>query len=159
MKNVEEEWFVFLKFAQTNLGLSLRSLNHARAKYPPFVQYSLLRDAVLSYSRSFRRANAKFHPQGIKLDRSFVSSEHIEFHTKILNYRDKVFAHTDLDALAPQLIRITAESSTSFVYRFSPFDREPLHFQITGFEHLINSVSSRIERELAAAEAALREKS
>lgn len=155
MKSAEEEWFIFLKFAQDNLGLSLRALNHAREDYPPFVQYCLLRDAVISYSRPFRRANAKFHPQGIKLPQSYAPPEYFEFHTKILGYRDKAFAHTDLDVIAPQLIRISAETSTTFAYRFSPFDREPLHFRMSEFECLIDSVSARLGHELVAAEAAL----
>jgi hypothetical protein len=157
MKTASEEWFVFLNFAKENIGLASRTLGYAREDYPAFVQYCLLRDAVITYSRPFKNANARLHPRGIKLPESFIPPAQLELHKKIVEYRDKVFAHTDLKVIFPKLFRTSSEDDSDLAYIFTPFDREPLHLKINELDLLFKSVALEVDSQLIAAKVAIQE--
>lgn len=147
MDTAEEEWFVFLNFAQADLGLARRALTHASAEYPPFVQYCVLRDAIVTYARPFKKSQGKF-TAALRLPNDYVPEAHLPLHEQMLQYRDKAYAHTDLDARNPQLHCWTRTNPPILFIQLSPVDREPLHFKTAALSALFAAVSSRVDAEV-----------
>lgn len=147
MNTAEEERYVFLHIASANLNTALRSLSFASSDYPPFVQYCILRDAAVTYCRSFTNTRGVIR-KSLKLSRSFVPKEHHKLHDQILSYRKRAYAHADLAANSPKLIRLGSTPSELIIH-YKPFEREPLHFKRRHLEALFKAVYERVQDEIA----------
>lgn len=117
MHIAEEEFYVFLRFADGDISQALIALDHLPEVEADFLRLCLLKDAAISYCRPFKKSRGAFN-KSLKLDNSYVPVCFIGLHTELVDLRDQVFAHTDIDVRSPVLHCWTREPKPIFPIQF-----------------------------------------
>jgi hypothetical protein len=153
MHTAEEEYYVFLRFADGNISHALMALDHIQKTDIEFVRLSLLKDAAISYCRPFKQSCGSFNKNLKPLDNSFVPSTLIKIHKELLDLRDQVFAHTDLDVRSAVLHCWTSDPSPIFPIQFKGYDYPQLLSRTEEIRSLFNNVLTNIRDRESAMEA------
>ena len=107
------ELYKLYRLYSMDFDMAIHTLN-ALKRYPKhtnryrllqWVRYSLLRDAVVSYARPFsgnRGILFKSHSLSLRL----VPKEFRVLHSRLINLRSQLFAHTDLTYKDPKVMEL-----------------------------------------------------
>jgi len=105
MKDACEEKYVFYNFAIADLDEASGCLDAIKQYKRGLTSKTMVKYAIIAYSRPFSECrgidNKKKHPLGIKV----VPKNHRNLHNKLLGYRNRIIAHTDLDFRNPKLVK------------------------------------------------------
>jgi hypothetical protein len=143
MHTEDEEFYVFLRFADGDISQALMALDHIPLSAPEFVRLCLLKDAAISYCRPFKRSRGAIK-KCLKLDDSFVPPSMIKLHNELLNLRDQVFAHTDIDVRSAVLHYWSRAPKPIFSIQFKGYDYPQFLTRTEEMRTLFNSVLALI---------------
>ncbi len=138
MENEAEERFVFLVIADGDMNEAQAALDAVPRYRDDTVRFGLLRDAVISYSRPFKRCNGKYVKEH-RLGADVVPQQYEDLHKRLLGYRDQITAHLDIDVRDPTLIRRVLPGAIGFK-AFSPGAWFQETEQIVSLIHAVRSI-------------------
>ncbi len=105
MKDACEEKYIFYIFAIADMDEASGCLNAIKQHKRGLTSTTMVKNAIIAYSRPFTKCkgidNIKKYPLGIKV----VPKNHRDLHKKVLDYRNRIIAHTDLDFRNPKLVK------------------------------------------------------
>ena len=102
MNNKHEEEYVFYNLAIADFYEASGCLDAIKQYERGLTRTTMVKNAIIAYSRPFTKCNGK-HTKKHCLKIEIVPKHYRSLHKKILQYRDKIIAHTDLDFRNPKL--------------------------------------------------------
>jgi len=117
MKNAFEENYVFYRLVSTDLDEAYRSLHDIRRYKRGSIVMVLIKNAVISYARPFMQCKGKYRNDYRLCEKRFVPPKYRKLHKKILNYRNQVFAHTDIGVREPGLGKLNLGTAMLYPIR------------------------------------------
>ncbi len=152
MHTPEEEFYVFLRFADADMSQAQIALDHLPKVEGDFLRLCLLKDAAISYCRPFKKSHGVFN-KTLRLDESYIPVHLKDLHTELINLRDQVFAHTDIGVRSPVLHCWTHEPKRIFPIQFKSHSYLQLLGQEQEIRLLFNAVLDLIRDKQAKLEA------
>ncbi len=152
MHTNDEQFYVFLRFADGDVSQALMALDHLLMVEADFMRICLLKEAAVSYCRPFKRSKGTF-PGVLQLDNCFVPSDQMNLHEELIGLRDKVFAHTDIDVRHPVLHCWTRTPNPIFPIQFKGYDYPQLLARLDEMRSLFNGALKLIRVKQAELEA------
>lgn len=152
MDTREEEFYVFLRFADGDISQAQMALDHLSAVEGDFLRLCLLKDAAISYCRPFKKSRGAFN-KSLKLDKNYVPFCFIGLHNDLVDLRDQVFAHTDIDVRSPVLHCWTGEPRPIFPIQFKGHNYPQLLTREQELRSLFSAVLELIRRKQLELEA------
>jgi hypothetical protein len=104
MKDECEEKYVFYNLATADLDEAAGCLDAIKKYKRGLTRTTMVKNAIIAYSRPFmecKGTNNKIHRLKIKV----VPKEYRTLHKKVLQYRNRIIAHTDLVFRNPKLVK------------------------------------------------------
>jgi len=101
MHNINEEQYVFYRMALSDIQSAKRVCDLALKQTDNELKYSMIRDAIVIYCRPFSRCNGKFGSH--KLDKHISDQLDLSIHRRLIQWRDQIIAHSDIDVRDPKL--------------------------------------------------------
>ena len=150
MHTAEEEFYVFLRFADGDISLAQMALDHLPSVATDFLRLCLLKDAAISYSRPFKKSRGTFS-KSLMLDENYVPVHLKSLHKELITFRDQVFAHTDIDVRSPVLHCWTRGQKPIFPIQFKGHN----YPQLLAHEHDIRSLFEAVLKVLRAKQSEL----
>ena len=145
MKQALEEEYAFYSFAKDDLIEAYSSLK-AIKKYKRNIAVSaLVKAAVISYSRPFKKCCGKYKAC-YKLQTNIIPDPYQSLHKKIITYRDQIFAHTDIDVRRPDIKKFKIENKESFAITYRGFSYKDFLHEIERMKKLIECIVSSLEQ-------------
>jgi len=129
-----EEEYVFHRLADADFAQALASIRLINTATPHF-RCCLIRDSTTAYCRPFKNCRGRF---GIyKLNEKLVPKSARGLHKRLIDLRDEVFAHTDLNARSPVL---ACWPNSRYPIRLKAYDYEGLLEKVGEIEALVSGV-------------------
>lgn len=159
MHSAEEERYVFLRFADSDICQALMALDRLSSAEDDFIRNCLLRDAAVAYIRPFKTCRMLLTKQ--TLDSRYVprQSDLRALHKELDHLRDEVFTHTDLTVRSPVLHCWTAGwtrgTQPSFPIQFKGHTYPTLIKRVDDLRHLFETVLAKVRADQAELEAKL----
>jgi hypothetical protein len=100
MKNACEEKFVFHNLAIADFNEASGCLNAIKQYKRGLTSTTMVKNAIIAYSRPFTKCRGKRC-----LDKKVIPKGYISLHEKVLQYRNRIIAHTDLGFINPKLVK------------------------------------------------------
>lgn len=101
MHNKNEEQYVFYRMALGDIQSARRVCDLASKQADNEIKCSMIRDAIVTYCRPWSRCNGKFGHR--KLDKQISDQLNVDIHEKLMQWRDQIIAHSDIDVRDPKL--------------------------------------------------------
>jgi len=146
MKTPQEEEYVFYRFASGDMVNALSCLKSIQRYKKYSTRHAFIFQAVLSYCRPFKSSNGKHGKY--KLSKSFVQDDYMELHKELEKFRDKVFAHTDLNVRSPVLKRWKAGNIDMLPIQFKHLSPSIFNKRIAEINELVTKVMNRIDQHI-----------
>jgi hypothetical protein len=143
------ENYKFLRLHLVDMNTALGTLKMLKRYRRDDIKVALLRDIAVIYSRPFSGNRGKTGKHFLS-EKKYVPVEYRDLHDKLLDLRNKQFAHTDALFHDPKFMKWKGDKGVSFSMSFKTFDYLGLLRNLKNIEALIKSVESNIN--LAARE-------
>ncbi|AGH42734.1 hypothetical protein [Paraglaciecola psychrophila] len=104
MKDETQERYVFFRFAIQDFFECAETLELLESSDNNEIKMALFKAAVIAYARPFSGNKAVHKKHNWRLDENWVTD--LEVHRLAIEYRSKLFAHTDIPYLSPSLAKI-----------------------------------------------------
>jgi len=104
MKDACEEKYVFYNLGKEDLNEAAGCLDAIKHYKRGLTSTTMVKNAIIAYSRPFMECkgiNNKIHRLKIKV----VPKDYRTLHKKVLQYRNRIIAHTDLVFRNPKLVK------------------------------------------------------
>lgn len=106
MNTLDEERYVFFLFSAGDLQECKKTLSLLCEATNDLMCSVIIKSAIISYARPFSGNESKFRTSGKwKLDEKDIPQKYVDVHTKAIEYRNKLIAHTDLPYKNPELLK------------------------------------------------------
>ncbi len=138
-KGVEEE-FVFYRFATDDLSEAYCLLNLVNCYKRELIRSTLLKMAIISYSRPFKPCHGKYRLY--KIEDNIIPKQYRNLHQKIITYRDQIFAHSDIFIKKPSVNKFRTGNKIRFDITYKGFTPKDFHHEIEKMKELIKEVLS-----------------
>jgi hypothetical protein len=140
--DLETESFLFLKLFEHDLQDAVSTLGMIRRYSEENLINILIRDVVISYAKPFSSNYGKVKKIHKLRKDEIVPSDMIELHETLIKFRDKVFAHTDIETKNPRL--------SKFGMTFMRTRYEELKPKVGEIEKLIEGAQANLSRKIKA---------
>ena len=139
------EQYKFLRLHSVDMNTALATLKMLKRYRRDDIKVVLLRDVAVIYSRPFsgNRGNLVKHHLS---EKKYVPTQYRDLHSKLLDLRNKQFAHTDVIFHDPKFMKWQGEKGVAFPMSFKSFDYIGLLRDLKNVEALIKSVESNINK-------------
>ena len=145
MKQELEEEYAFYSFAKDDLTEAYSSLK-AIKKYKRNIAVSaLVKAAVISYSRPFKKCCGKYK-SCYKLQSNIIPDSYQSLHKKIITYRDQIFAHTDIDVRRPDIRKLKIQNKERFSITYRGFSCKDFLHEIEQMKKLIECIVTSLQQ-------------
>jgi hypothetical protein len=104
MKDETQERYVFLRFVIQDFYECAETLELLENSEKNEIKMALFKSAVIAYARPFSGNKAVHKKQNWHLDENWVTD--LETHKLAIEYRSKLFAHSDIPYRSPNLAKI-----------------------------------------------------
>ena len=105
MKDICEEEYVFYNLATADFYEASGCLNTIKQYKRGLTSTTMVKNAIIAYSRPFMPCRG-IHIQEHRLkSKKVVPKEYRSLHKKVLQYRNRIIAHTDLAFRNPKLVK------------------------------------------------------
>jgi hypothetical protein len=149
MQDELEQNYVFLRFATADFEQALRSLAMIKRYRREDIVSVLIRDAVVAYGRPFSINRGVLASKSrLRLPDAFVAMSFRNLHDRSITLRNKVFAHTDLGAVKPQLSRFGTKPNHLYPVRLTPISFVDLKAHAKLLPALVRQVHERTVQEI-----------
>ena len=140
---------MFYRMVTGDLDEAYRSLKITRRYRKADVIIALVRDAIVAYARPFSCNKGKFAKK-LSLSKKDVPKSLQDFHEKVIDFRNQVFAHSDIPFRGPRLGRLQLDSGYIYPISLKGLYYEELVSYIEPLKQLIlevhGSVVEKIKR-------------
>jgi hypothetical protein len=143
------ENYRFLRLHSIDMNTAIGTLKMLKRYRRDDIKVALLRDISVIYSRPFSGNRGKTCKNFLS-EKKYVPIEYRDLHDKLLDLRNKEFAHTDAIFHDPKFMKWEGDKDVAFLMTFKTFDYLDLLRNLKNIEALINSVETNID--LAARE-------
>ncbi|CAD5374680.1 hypothetical protein RA210_U680001 [Rubrivivax sp. A210] len=103
MNDASKELYVLHHLTLVDMERVARSIQYLSTVTDKHIREALFRDAVVCYVKAFSSNNGIKGKRGLRISNAFIPSALIDAHDQILDLRNKLFAHVDLDNQAPDV--------------------------------------------------------
>jgi hypothetical protein len=103
MNEASKERYVFHHLTLIDMERAVTSIQYLSTVTDRHLREVLFRDAVVCYAKSFSNNRGIKGRSGVQIGKGFIPSELVPAHSEILDFRNKLFAHVDLDHQAPEV--------------------------------------------------------
>jgi len=146
MTEKEFEKYCFLRLHSIDMDTAYHTIKMIKRYKRDDIKVALLRDIAVTYARPFTGN------KGIKISKHFLSESHVpkqfkSLHKKLLELRNRQFAHTDFRFHKPKVMRWSGDTGKAYPMSFKSFDYLGLLRQLPEIEKLIKAVESSINKE------------
>ncbi len=148
MKNTEEEYYVFLKSCENDFRVALKSFTFIEDQEFSYHQLVYLRDAVVSYGRPFS-GNKGIHTNRHRLEDDIVPKAYMELHSVIMNYRNTLFAHSDIKERNPSFMKLGHSEDETFVIDSEPLYLSTVKEELVDMAELIKEIQKTLVQKLS----------
>lgn len=148
-KEANFEKYKFLRLHSVDMDTALGALKMLKRYRRDDIKVALLRDITVIYSRPFSANRGKFGKHLLS-ENKYVPAEYRDLHERLLDLRNKQFAHTDAIFHDPIFMKWKVDKGVAFPMSLKTFDYLGLLRDIKKIETLIKSVEFNIN--LAARE-------
>lgn len=116
MNTPARERYVLRHLALIDMERVQRSLEYLRSTTDEHLRDALFRDAVVSYAKPFSDNKGVHTKKGMRLSEKVIPKELKAAHKEVIEIRNQLFAHMDLDRQMPRLDihNINGEKHVSF---------------------------------------------
>lgn len=137
------ENYKFLRLHSVDMDTALGTLKMLKRYRRDDIKVALLRDIAVIYSRPFsgNKSNTGKHFLSVK---KYVPTEYRDLHERLLDLRNKQFAHTDVIFHDPKFMKWKGDKGVAFPMSFKTFDYLSLLRNLKNVGALIKSVESNI---------------
>jgi hypothetical protein len=143
------ENYKFLRLHSIDMNTAIGTLKMLKRYRRDDIKVALLRDISVIYSRPFSGNRGKTGKNFLS-EKKYVPIEYRDLHDKLIDLRNKQFAHTDAIFHDPKFMKWEGDKDVAFLMTFKKFDYLDLLRNLKNIEALINSVETNID--LAARE-------
>ncbi|PCJ40657.1 MAG: hypothetical protein COA71_10460 [SAR86 cluster bacterium] len=143
------ENYKFLRLHPVDMNTALGTLKMVKRYRRDDIKVALLRDIAVINSRPFS-GNRDKTGKNFLSEKKYVPAEYRDLHDRLLDLRNKQFAHTDAIFHDPKFMKWKGDKGVAFPMSFKTFDYLGLLRNLKKVEALIKSVESNIN--LAARE-------
>ncbi|MDH4203250.1 MAG: hypothetical protein OEV87_10195 [Phycisphaerae bacterium] len=140
------EKYCFYQLAEGDLILSKSFLKAIDENTEKKITNALIQCTILSYCRPFKECRGVYRKY--RLSKKFIPNNLKQIHQEMIHYRDKVFAHTDVELRNPKLIRWEGKSGYVYPMQFKGLSPAIFEKNIPNIISSIESVQSAIAREI-----------
>lgn len=147
MNNKNEERYVFYRMATEDFRLAHRSIAMMSRYKRNDILMVLIRDAIVAYARPFS-GNKGNYSRNLSVPKIMVPSDLLDIHRKTMQYRNQVFAHTDIPARDPDLGRWAEGDLIGYPISTRGFHFETFRDHADPLNRLIVEVSSNLVAEI-----------
>lgn len=141
-----EERYVFLRLCEKDFLVATSVLRMIRRYTRPDARLALLRDGIVSYARPFSDNRGHLFPI-LRLGASVVPKSNRPLHKELMEYRNQVFAHTDVEAYNPRLHRWPAKTGYWYPMAFRSLGAERFMDRVAAIISLVQDVHEAVHRE------------
>jgi hypothetical protein len=141
MQNEEEEIYVSLRMACSDIQETIQMLNLAKTQTNVDIKTALVKLSVITYCKPFKTINGVYKKKFKPLNKDTVFPCVNHDHNALIRDRDQYFAHGDLSAYDPRLSY--SPPWNTFVIRQRP-------------SHLFDRIDQQIEKMLALCDIVLK---
>jgi hypothetical protein len=147
MDSLQEEQYVFHRFAHGDVNKALMCLDRIEGQNDGFVSWCLLQTAVIAYCRLFAECKIS-KGRSLRLASRFVPREGKTLHGRLISWRNKIIAHSDLELREPKLHGWTGQNGTTFGVVFRGFYSDELMGELVCIKDLFRSVLTGLAHDL-----------
>ena len=147
----EKEQYHFFRLCSIDLDTAkhiLRVLKRYRRKN---VRYCILRDLVVTYCRPFS-GNRGIEIKKHTLPNKFVPQHLRSLHDELIDFRNRLFSHTDFTYRGPKVLNWSTESYKWFPMQFRGFDYDKLDKRVAKITKLVQAVESNLQTRISKIE-------
>ena len=137
------ENYKFLRLHSVDMNTALGTLKMLKRYRRDDIKVALLRDIAVIYSRPFSGNRGKTGKHFLS-ESKYVPAEYLDLHDRLLDLRNKQFAHTDATFHDPKFMKWKGDKGVAFPMSFKTFDYLGLLRDLKKVEALIKSVESNI---------------
>jgi hypothetical protein len=148
MKDHIEERYVFYRLSLVDMDSALRSLSYLPSAADSHIKRILIRDAAVSYMRPFSDNKGIYQESGLVVPESLVPGALREAHRNVKKYRDKLFAHMDLDYQNPHLESFVIDGQKHFPFTVRGYEGYELGDLAESLERLADTVKKILHKEI-----------
>ena len=87
------------------------------------LRFLIVRDAIISYARPFSDNNGILLKKW-KLPEKFIPKKYKDLHKELINMRDRVIAHSDMDFIDPSVVNRSSSKGKWFPMSLKNFHSE-----------------------------------
>lgn len=147
-----EEWYVFLRLCEKDFLDAASVLRMIRRYKKAETRLVLLRDGIVSYARPFSENRGRLI-QVLRLAGSIVPKSSRPLHKELMDYRNQVFAHTDMEAYNPRLHRWPSKTGYWYPMAFRSLGAHRIQDRLDAILCLVRDIHEAVQREQRGIEA------
>lgn len=146
--------YLFLRIYSMDLQTAMQSLAALDRCVDPAVRMCIIRDIIVIYCRPFagnREAEAERSKH--RLDQVLprvIPERHAALHLELKRLRNKLFAHSDLDAYGPTAGMWDGKDGPAFPMSFTGLYHEDLNERLPEIRDLVQTVETAVNNEIRA---------
>ena len=145
------ETYRFLRLYTIDFDTALHTLKVLCRYKKPDVQYPLLREVAVAYSRPFSKNHGE-HLVSHMLSTKHVPTAAKPLHLELLRLRNQQFAHTDIKFYAPKVADFGIAAKASFPMSFKSYDYSQLLARVPEIQSLIEAVVVSLNKDITREE-------
>lgn len=138
------EQYQFIRLWEHDVNLAFYTLKILKRYKKDDVRNALLRDIIVTYARPFSSSKGK-EIKKHKLSLKFVPSQKRNLHNELIDLRNQLFAHTDLQYKNPKVGKWDFGHYKMYPMSFKGFDYKKLHRKIDEITNLITEVHQNLK--------------
>lgn len=142
-ENELKEEYAFYSFAEDDLKEAYRSLEAVNRYKRDVVISALIKIAIISYSRPFKKCHGEYKKH-YNLKDDIIPKQHKNLHQKIIIYRDQIFAHSDINLKKPEVRKCQIKNKVMFPITYRGFTPKDFLHETAKIKQLINAVLSSL---------------
>lgn len=123
MDAAAKELYVFHYLTLIDMERARSSLDLLPAATNKHVQEALFRDAVVCYAKAFGGNRNLAGKKTLRMDESFVPPSLEAAHKEVLDLRNKIVAHVDLDNQAPKVTVLELDGKKRVTFEVKGYER------------------------------------
>ena len=143
-----KEQYVLHYLALIDMERVIRSLEYLETVEDKYLREVLFRDAVICYAKPFSGNRSISGKKKLRVTESFVPQALSRSHTEVLDLRDKLFAHMDLDRQAPNVTLEERDGEKQMSFSVVGYERVFTDYLLAPLNKLAKIAQSFLHQEL-----------
>jgi len=152
MKTPIEEQYVLKRLSLIDMGRTLRSLEYLEGMADEHLREALFRDAVVSYAKPFSDNKGIHTKKGLRINEKGIPPELKLAHAEVVNVRNTLFAHMDIDIQKPELEHYEIDGEKHHPFTVAGYGKVYVDHLVKPLEQLAKAVRAHLLLEISSIE-------